>query len=89
MFGGGSMNQTALKTKLERVRKRLDLYYGAEEAILSGAQSYTIGSRTLTRADLDAIRKVITQLETDLAELESAVAGKGFRKCMRVLPRDV
>lgn len=83
------MNKTALKAKLDRVKRRLDLYYGAEEAILSGAQSYTIGSRTLTRADLDAIRKVITALETDLEELESAVAGSGFRKTVRVLPRDV
>ena len=83
------MSRAVLQAKLERVKKRLDLYYGAEEAILSGAQSYTIGSRTLTRADLDAIRKVITALETDLSELESAVAGKGFRKCVRALPRDI
>ena len=82
-------NMTVAKTKLERVKKRLELYYGAEEAILSGAQSYTIGSRTLTRADLDAIRKVINTLEADLAELESVVAGKGYRKCVRVIPRDV
>lgn len=83
------MNRKAIQERLDRVKKRLELYYGAEEAILGGAQSYTIGSRTLTRADLDAIRKVITALETDLAELESAVEGKGFRKCVRVIPRDV
>lgn len=83
------MNKKAIQARYERVKSRLDLYYAAEEAILSGAQSYEIGSRKLTRADLDAIRKVITALETDLAELESAIAGKGFRKCVRVLPRDV
>lgn len=83
------MSKEALKARLDRAKKRLDLYYAAEEQILGGAQSYTIGSRTLTRADLDAIRKVITSLETDVAELESAVAGNGFRKCVRVLPRDV
>ena len=83
------MNRTMLKTKLENAKRRLDLYYKAEETILAGAQSYTIGSRTLTRADLDAIRKVITALETDVTELENAYAGKGFRKCVRALPRDI
>lgn len=83
------MNQTSMKIRLERAKQRLDLYYRAEEAVLGGAQSYTIGSRTLTRADLDAIRKVISSLEADVAELESALAGKGFRKCVRVLPRDI
>ena len=83
------MNQTSMKIRLERAKQRLDLYYRAEETILGGAQSYTIGSRTLTRADLDAIRKVISSLEADVTELESALAGKGFRKCVRVLPRDI
>ena len=83
------MNKAAVQAKLDRVKKRLELYYAAEEAILSGAQSYTIGSRTLTRADLDAIRKVVGSLETDLAELESALSGNGYRKCVRVIPRDV
>ena len=83
------MNKSALKAKLDTVQKRLALYYGAEEAILGGAQSYTIGSRTLTRADLDAIRKVIKSLEEDELELKSALEGNGFRKCVRVIPRDV
>lgn len=34
----------------------LALYIAAEKAVLSG-QSYQIGSRTLTRADLSEIRK--------------------------------
>ena len=83
------MNKATIQTKLTNAQRRLDLYYRAEEVILSGAQSYTIGSRTLSRADLDAIRKVITQLETDVAELQSALAGSGYRRCVRVLPRDV
>lgn len=83
------MNRKIIEVKYENVKRRLCLYYQAEEAILGGAQSYTIGSRTLARADLDAIRKVITALETDLAELENVLAGNGYRKCVRVLPRDV
>lgn len=41
--------------------KRLKKYIEAEEAILSG-QSYTIGNRTLTRANLATVEKVIQDL---------------------------
>lgn len=41
--------------------ERLKKYIEAEEAILSG-QSYTIGNRTLTRANLDTVEKVIQDL---------------------------
>ena len=37
------------------------MYLEAEKAILSG-QSYTIGNRTLTRADLAAVQKEIDKL---------------------------
>ena len=41
--------------------RRLQQYLEAEEAILSG-QSYTIGNRTLTRANLATVEKVIKEL---------------------------
>lgn len=41
--------------------KRLKKYIEAEEAILSG-QSYTIGNRTLTRANLATVERVIQEL---------------------------
>lgn len=41
--------------------RRLKQYLEAEEAILSG-QSYTIGNRTLTRANLATVEKVIKEL---------------------------
>ncbi len=41
--------------------RRLKQYIEAEEAILSG-QSYTIGNRTLTRANLATVEKVINEL---------------------------
>ncbi len=41
--------------------ERLKKYIEAEEAILSG-QSYTIGNRTLTRANLATVEKVIQDL---------------------------
>lgn len=78
-----------LKVQLEAKKRRLDLYLAAEETILSGAQSYTIGSRTLTRADIDAIRKVISGLENEIASMEAELNGAGRRRCMRALPRDI
>lgn len=41
--------------------ERLAQYYAAEKAILSG-QSYTVGNRTLTRANLAAVRAAIDDL---------------------------
>lgn len=41
--------------------ERLKKYIEAEEAILGG-QSYTIGNRTLTRANLATVEKVIQEL---------------------------
>ena len=81
---------TVIKRRLERNTKRLDLYYEAEEAILGGAQSYTIGSRNLTRADLGSITEMIATLEDKVAEDEAALdsASGGRRKSVGVVFRD-
>lgn len=83
------MNKTMIETRLKTYRTRLDLYIKAEAAILEGAQSYSIGSRHLTRADLAEIRKMINTLEDGIDEMEAALSGGGRRKCVRVIPRDV
>lgn len=49
--------------------ERLKKYIEAEEAILVG-QSYTIGNRTLTRANLATVEKVIQDLIDGGAVLE-------------------
>ena len=59
--------------KLERLRQ----YLNAEQAILSGAQSYTIGDRSLTRANLREIQSAITDL---LVELQAADSSRGRTK---------
>ena len=41
--------------RLERLKKRLNLYYEAEEAVLLN-QEYVIGTKSLKRADLSTIR---------------------------------
>lgn len=51
--------------------ERLKLYVEAERAVLSG-QSYTIGNRQLTRANLSEIRKAIDNLLETGATLDDA-----------------
>ena len=73
-------------TTIERKKARLELYYAAEEAILSGAQSYQIGSRTLTRANLGTIETMIKKLEAEVGVLED---GRKPRKAFGGTPRDI
>ena len=78
----------AIAERLTRAKERLNAYYDAELAVLSG-QSYSMGSRTLTRANLTEIRKAIKELEAQVDELESAATGKGYRKAIPIIPRDL
>ena len=67
-------------------RQRLQMYLDAEEKALNG-QSYTIGGRTLTRANLKEIRDGITLWASRLkaAELDEA-CGRGGVRMMRTIP---
>ena len=76
------------KEKLQRKKKRLEMYYQAEEAILGGAQSYSLGSRSLTRANLAEIRKTIDELEDEIEQLEAVVSRRSPRRAIAVVPRD-
>lgn len=73
-----------LSERLTKVSERLALYYAAETAILGGAQSYSIGNRTLTRADLKAIADRIKTLEKQ----EMKLINGGAIRLQRVLPRN-
>jgi ferritin-like metal-binding protein YciE len=61
------------------------MYYEAEEMVLN-AQSYTLGSKQLTRADLSEIRQQIEYLENVIDSLESR--GTTKRKTARAVPID-
>lgn len=74
--------------KLKRKKERLEMYYQAEEKILEGAQSYQLGSRNLTRANLQEVRKTIEKLETEVEDLEKIAEGKKPRRAFAVVPRD-
>jgi len=75
--------------RLEQYQKRLDAYYDAEMNILNGAQSYQIGTRTLTRADLKEVKDTIEYLERAIDIEKSKNAGKGRNKVIGIIPRDV
>ena len=72
-------------TVLEIKKNRLKLYYEAEEKVLN-SQSYTLGSKTLTRADLTSIQHMIKKLEGEIASLEQY--GTMKRRSVRIVPVD-
>lgn len=69
--------------RLEMKKERLRRYYDAEEKILKG-QSYKIGTRELTRADLASVQDKIKELETEVDMLEKR--GTSKRRSARVIP---
>lgn len=77
-----------IKKRIERVKKSLDMYYEAELAIIGGAQSYSVGSRSLTRANLSEIRAAIKEYENLLENLENKLNGRGKNLIIRAVPRD-
>lgn len=70
----------------ETQNDRLKQYLAAEQAILEGGQSYKIGNRMLTRADLAETRKEINSLIAAGASVDGA-SGRTCRS-KRVVMRD-
>ena len=75
-------------TRLESLNARLELYVSCEASIIGGAQSYAMGSRNLTRANLPEVASMIKYLEKEIAQEESKTSGKGRNKVFRIIPRD-
>lgn len=70
---------------LERAKLHLEAWLAAELATSTG-QSYTIGSRTLTRAHISEIRKQIAYWQGQVNQLST---GRKGARVMRVVPRDL
>lgn len=62
-------------------------YLAALTAIASG-QSYTIGSRSLTRANLAEVKKAFAEYDALVDDLTNGTTGGGVR-AFRVIPRDL
>lgn len=63
------------KEKIKIAKSRLTLYLEAEKAILSG-QSYEIGDRKLTRANLKDVTSTINSLKREIAALTAILNGR-------------
>lgn len=73
---------------LETAQKHLDAWLEAELAVTT-SQSYTIGSRVLTRADLTQIRKEIEYWDGKVNALAVVSASGGRNRVKRAVPRDL
>lgn len=78
-----------LQKRIEHRRTALDAAYNAYNALLSGqVQSYTIGSRNLTRLNLSELEQTISKLEKEIDSLEAELRGSRRRKAVAVVPMD-
>ena len=73
------------RIRLDTYRNRLMQYYEAETKILEG-QSYSIGSRSLSRANLAEVRNAIKDLEGQIQALSTR--GTTKRVVARFIPKD-
>ncbi len=73
---------------LKTAQRHLDEWLEAELAI-TNAQSYKIGSREMTKADLEEIRKTIDYWNKKVVELECAQKRGGRNRAYRAVPRDL
>ena len=73
---------------LEIAKKHLDAWLSAELEVTTH-QSYTIGSRSLTKANLSEIRKQIQFWENEVARLENISKRGGRNRVFRAVPRDL
>jgi len=69
---------------LEIAQEHLNMWLEAELEIAT-SQSYRIGTRSLTRADLNAVRKQVLFWENMVNQLSR----KGRNRVYRVVPRDL
>lgn len=83
------MNRERLKKRIEVKEKALDAAYLAYQSLMEGnVQRYVLGSRELTKLDLEKLGNEISKLENELEELESLLNGGARRKAVAVIPRD-
>lgn len=73
---------------LKIAQKHLNAWLEAELQVTTN-QSYTIGSRSLTRADLADIREQIDFWEGKVAKLENQQKHGGRNRMIRIVPRDL
>ena len=76
------------ETPLETARRHYEVWLEAELEIASH-QSYALGSKSLTKANLGEVRKQLQYWKNEVARLENAKTRKGRSRIIRVVPRDL
>lgn len=71
----------------ELCKRKVETWLAAEEAIATG-QSYQLGTRMLTRANLTAVRNELEYWAGKLAEAEAAEQRGGRNRIFQFVPRD-
>lgn len=91
MVGGVTVaSKEVLKNRLEFRQAALKELYEAYKELSKGrVQSYTIGSRSLTKFDLTKLMEEIKELENEVDQLESLLNGGKRRRAIGVVPRDI
>lgn len=72
----------------ELCQQKLKTWLAAEEAVATG-QSYQIGNRTLTRADLKQVREQMEYWSGKLAQAEAEEKSGGRNRAYRAVIRDL
>ena len=85
-----------LTSKRDRTNRRLNIYYNeleylleAQKAFASGAQTYSINGKQITRFDMATVDKRIDTLLTKIEDLENILNGKGRSRMKAVVIRDI
>ena len=73
---------------LETAKRHLDMWLEAETQVAIN-QSYTIGGKSFTRANLSEIRNQIKYWSDKVAELQHLVKNKGRNRVYRIVQRDL
>ena len=73
---------------LETAKKHLEMWLEAESEVAIN-QSYTIGGKSFTRANLGEIRKQIEYWSNKVQALENIAKRNGRNRVYRVVPRDL
>ena len=72
----------------ETAQRHLDMWLEAEAAVSTG-QSYQIGSRMLTRADLASVRKQIDYWNNKVMQAEAVEENHGRNRAYHFVYRDL
>ena len=83
------MTKTEIQEKITFHREALASLRKAYLALADGGvQSYSIGSRSLTKFDLAKISEEIAAHEKTISEMQALMNGRGRRRAVGIVPRD-